>query len=716
MVLALERYNAQLAYLERASLAPHIAPTTRAAVKLDDKDIAVERSYQEWVVEAGTLRLQSLFERVVSEFTEEVNHQLMLLEQQAIALMYRTNAPKPDSRPFATLRTELSQILTRYKQNPDLYPGGDGQLTAMDRNQIEEACLHFPVAVEALIRRNPVGTNNDPWTTAFVKFCLRSPGASKIEAPHWVRIFFELPREVDQLMSCALDKRLGATDPRMLQILHLDGTNALYMKVHGAWQKIQGSKDAVVSLPNCVNAGRPNVPLPIGTVYKQMKGKRCAYNGVEVFQKLGNLDQAGIVNWDSAQLGSLDPVTGQVERIDVTEPNWMYQLPVWRSMELHEVQERYPDQIHWSHDLPHDQRFALAMCATREEANLDIANNHAYFEVVVPEPGQSGRFRVFPFGFQALTLPDTVIDRLWSLQNSQPCILHYPDESAVLSQRQRYSECFMITPAEFANLQDVFSHYVQKSREGKEVFQATGSNCGKHAQKTFDDTLGQRFYEPFTTLANAVIPGQDARIHDQIKRITKALDDEVLEALSSELVAELIERHDYEHMAELLSLCLNTLSYSLKEGQEIEDYKITVANAQQKIEQLYQQNPENADELMRADLKQLIQIAIHSQQFYKISIFDVEVGNPILGPIVRFIQGVQWEWLRSLLVRGLFFLLGSWRGYTYQKADGTYKTVRVWNHSLHGRVLNLPAQAFNRPALRAERREKVGVMLGHLPA
>lgn len=709
MTLAVETLNKQLACLEHFSLPTRITPTTKASVKLGDKDILVERTYTEWVAEAQNLqRMTTIFERMAGEYTPTVHQQLTLLERQTIALIYRANVHKPKCKTFEELKTGFSEILIRYKQNPNLYPGGDGKLTAMDNAQIEEACLHFPVAVEALMRRNPANTCNDPWTTAFVKFCLRSPGASQIDAMHWVKIFFELPQKTDELMACTLDKRLGAIDPKLLQILTVNGTKALYMKVHDAWQKIQGREEPTASPPNCINSNNPGVNLSFSNICREMGAKRYSYGCIETFQN------AGILNWDSGQLGSLNATTGQVERIDVTAPNWMYNLPTWKSAELHEVQARYPDQVHWPDNLPHEQRFALVMCASREKANLDIVNNHAYFEVVLPEPNQPGGFRILPFGFQPPTLPKSDLDRLKSLQQTQPCILHYPDESSFLSQREHYSELFPMTSEEFNNLQNVLGHYVQKSREGKEVFQATGSNCGKHAQKVFDDTLGQRFYEPFATLAKTTISGQDVRIHNQIKQITKALNDEALESLSSELAEELVNKHDFKRMSELISLCLTTFSYTLKEKEEIQAYKISAAEVETRIVQLYQKQLAT-DEMLKADLKKLIQIAVASQQFYKISIFDVEVGNPILGPIFRFIQGIQWEWLRNLLFRVLCFLLGSWRGYTYQKANGT-KTARVCNNPLHGRALNLPAQAFNRPDSKAQYQKQIDTILDHFPA
>jgi hypothetical protein len=170
-------------------------------------------------------------------------------------------------------------------------------------------------------------------------------------------------------------------------------------------------------------------------------------------------------------------------------------------------------------------------------------------------------------------------------------------------------------------------------------------------------------------------------------------------------------------MAELLVICLGTLAYTVKDGPELDNLKITVEEALARVQSLYQtQDADNADATMRADLKALIIATVSSQQFYKTSVYDVEVQNPYLGPIYNFIVSVQWEWLRDFLFRALCFVLGSWRTYSYHKADGTPKVVSVWNHSLHARTFNLPAKAFERPRLKEGFRQEVEQVLLHLQA
>lgn len=711
MASVLSDLNAQLARLEAIPLSSNIQSTDRASVKLGEKTFSVELSYSQWTQKAletfQEFRRKLIFERLTSQpETVKIDRELVCLQRNALSLIYRTKEALKLSewnfkpvRPESKLRTDLTQLVERYKRNPDLYPGGEGHLTPIDREQITYACNQFPLAVEALLQRNTEDTNNDRWTTAFIKFCFRSPGASQISASHWIDIFFELPNETDDLMSHTFDKRFGAVDPSMLKMRIVDGTKALYMKISKQWVKTRGNaaKQAQVTLTSLVNKDVV-YKTTIEDIYAQMRSKKTFYNNFEV------VESEGLANWHTAQLGSYNPSTKNIDQIDVSQRDWIYALPVWKSLDLEHMQARYPGQLQWPHDLQDADRFALVMCATRETPNKDIARNHAFFELVIPEPGSPGKFRILPFGFQPPVFPETDVDQLVALQSTRPCILHYPDESSVLSQRQRDAECYIISREEFETIQLTLLNFVTKSREGKEVFQTTGSNCGKHVQKFYDDTIGQRFYKPFADLAKRAIPGQESRIQTQLKQITKGLNEDVLEALSTELSEALVLRHSFEEMGQLLALCFSTLSYSLKEGLEIQEMRMTAEEAQGKIVALYDssQDQTKTDALLKADLKELMKLAIVSQQFYKTSVYDMEINVPLIGSVYRAVVSIRWEWLRKMIFKAFCLLLGSWRALAYKKQNGTMKKARISNHPLHGRVINLPAKMFDRPKEKKE--------------
>lgn len=106
-----------------------------------------------------------------------------------------------------------------------------------------------------------------------------------------------------------------------------------------------------------------------------------------------------------------------------------------------------------------------------------------------------------------------------------------------------------------------------------------------------------------------------------------------------------------------------------------------------------------------------------SQQFYKISIYDAELKKPVLGPIfdfIRSIRSVWWLWLRDFLFSFLCLVLGSWRSISYEKEDGTAKTVNALNHAYHGRVMHLPANAFYRSERMDKQRGEVTAILSRL--
>lgn len=721
MATASDKLNPQLAKLEQVPVRTDLSAAARATVVEGEP-----KTYQQLIDDAQGVRLGSLFERLAEEPLAETD--LWMLERQQIALMYRANARKPQT-PREGLLAAFTKIIERYKKNPDLYPGGNGQLTDYDRTQIARVCNDYPVFVEALLRRHTQGvkcetrgtvmrmhhqyneTNNDPWTEGFIKFCLRSPGASGIDAPEWIKIFVEYPKETDALMGANLDKRIGAVDPSMLSLRpQPDQTLLLSIKVDNAWKRVQGVKKEIkLELNGRVvlnHVPTPAYPLTMQEVYQQMRAKRSSYENVEVFQE-------GVLSWNSILLGSFNRNTQQIDQIDVNQPDWLLQLPAWRVVDEAQLMQRYNGQVRWPSA---GARYAFAVCATRTTPDLNIPACHGFFEVIVPD--QDGKFRILPFGFQPPVLPDSTLDKLCAMQNTQPGMLHYPDESSCLSNRQRYAEFFPIDGAEFQALQKHLAHFVTKARAGKEVFQPTGNNCARHVQKVYDVVVGQRFYGKFEELVESLFP--DREVHEEVKAIRKELDDEALAALSKEVADHLVGAKDQQKikMASLLHLCVTTLGDVLKiNGTPIAAYKITEAEALQKIQTLYADNPEGADAILKNDLQRLITLCFESQQFYKMSVYDAELKEDIIGPIFDFIRNIRsvwWLWLRDFLFSFLGFILGSWRSISYEKEDGTTKTINALNHPYQARVLNLPAKVFYRPEMMDKWRGDVNAILSRL--
>ncbi len=725
MAITLETINRQLAAIERDPLPSNVQQNQQ--MRIHDGEGYVTRTAANWVATA-----QGIHQRARRGWISRPNEKdLLRLERQTMALMYRANVDKRayTQQEKAALEQTFSDILVRYKRNQELYPGGDGNLTNQDRAQIHEACQNFPHFVQALCDRNRAERSDDVWTQGFVKFCLRSCGLSSLDARHWVKIFIELPNEVDAFMG-SFDKRVGSIDPQMLQIIERDGRQVLCMRMNGQDVRIQGSKNGMISLPNLVDRNAAPYTLSVQEIYNKIRGKRAGYLEVEVFQN------GGVLNWDSIEMGSTSDDGELLTRIDVSQPGWINNLPAWRVLTGAQVRERYGNRVNWAENLPHDQRFGLAMCANREEASLNMVNTHGFFEVIVPEPGQPDRFRILPFGFQPPTLPGTAMQKAEILLKTQRALLHYPDEGAVRSDRGQYREFFSISTQQFGDLETFLSRFVTKAREGREIFQLTGNNCARHTQKVFDKVVGKMFYQPFEALAGELFHGRD--VHSEIKRITKSLDERALDRLANEVGARVVEGGNRQQMARLLSLCLNTLSETMAEGAPVGELRLSEEQALERIAAFYEANASReagVDRVLKGDLSRLIKLTIGSQQFYKLPFFDAEFrDNLALWGFYSFIRSVALNWWMELpsaiewvteLPRILCFYIftcilllpiGAWRGYEYRRNDGTMQTARVLTNPLNGRMMHLPAQAFNRPALKQQWQEEVRTVLGHLGA
>ena len=327
---ALVRMNQQLAQLEATPFRP--GDPAPVAVTIDG--VREEHTYDEWRVLARDAK-SDVCRLLMAERSEEEGEQLLMIERQELALIYRSNLPDGFSGDPENLKRDLAEIITRYKQrppakgNPSLYPGRENEpLSIFDHNQINHLCDNYPRFAEALIRRNPAGTTDDDLTEGFIKFCLRSCGASGKPALHWVGIFVKYPNEVEQLMRATLDKRLGATDPDLLQVRQReDGSYALFMKIDNVFQEVLGEKSGKrVSLKNRVQIGAPAYETTVKEIYKQIAAKRAGYFNFEVFQE-------GVINWEALKLGSYNPGSRDHNVIDVTQPNWLYNaIPIWKTL------------------------------------------------------------------------------------------------------------------------------------------------------------------------------------------------------------------------------------------------------------------------------------------------------------------------------------------------------------------------------------------------
>jgi hypothetical protein len=655
-------------------------------------------------------RIERIYEAALKDPASSEGKEYLKLERHQMSMMYRrgiqpTN-PQPNLRSAEEYIRQLELVIGGYKRS-SIYPGGDGKLTPNDQIQIRALSVNYPWVAELFLYRARNGKGQDPWIAGFVKFCLRSCGASGLAAPHWVDIFVKYPDEVDQLMEVHLDKRLGATDPQLLQLREDNqGREYLAIKVEGEYVRFHGDKEKEnLTFHNEIMIGpllkEEVLSLTKRKIYDQMGAKTGGYFDVEVFEE-------GILNWDAIQLGSRRG--GEIDRIQVAESSedpknikiekdWLYKLPVWRSLTREQVNHRYGKEI----DLT--KGAAMAVCGTRLKPNFDIADTHGFLELIIPDKraDKQGQFLILPMGFQPTEFPGTLCGKLKALQRTADCLLHYPDESVYLTHRQRYNEVYPITLDQLGAIEERLGRFVVKGRQEKEVFQPTGINCARHVTKLFQRTVGVGFTQAF----KAAIPDHifsPEEIASLVKKATKNLDSQALETIITKIKG--IE--DSKLQVDLVMICLGAIE--LASSAQVKGYEWKAPKREQLEKQIRELGrTEKGRKEIQESLGELIRFAFNAQQFYDLYLGDVEVTNPLLGPLHRLVSTIPWKWLRNLLFSALLFLLGSWRGYSYQKKDGTVKTLRCWSSTLHKeKRLFLPAGCFNQPKKLEEMKKWVG--------
>ncbi len=630
------------------------------------------------------------------------------LKRGELSLQYRAEiAPEGDAE---NLIPRLEAAVEARKRSPKLYPGGNGQLTQLDRDQIAVACRQFPAFVQAMLDWSE---HDKSWIDGFIKFNVRSPGAFGKAAPHWVAIFVLFPCEVDQLMDAALDKRFGATNPDGLRIE--DGE--LQMLIDGTWHTIPVEKEqSMVTLRNRVHpVSRDPLELSWREMYGQFKAKRAGYFDVEV-------TELGVTNLNAIHIGSRNPQTGTIDEFDVTSKGWIRNLPVWRRASFADLRERYGDRLDWG-NRQHHECYGIAICATRAHADRNVLETHGFFELIVPSD-QEGEFLIYPFGFQPETLPDKDLEKLSRIQATHPCFRHYPDESVALTNRQMHAEFFPCSFEEYEKTEELLGLF-------RGVFQITGDNCAYHViNNIYDKIIGHRFYNAFEELAASIFQCTTNEIHPIMERMTRDLDGEARRKFVADFVGKLLAGAtdqsktgfaledaiiDHERLPArtgietLFKICFESLADSFGVQENIEGIlERSLKNVQSILEskKSFLENKNYRAQLQQA-LEQLIHLTFESHQLYATSVWNLESTNWLIGGLLDIARMIPWEGLRNVLMRFVLFLFGSFRWGSYQEIDGTWTSKSVWNHPYHASKMQLPAELFYHREKMAQRKREL---------
>lgn len=571
---------------------------------------------------------------------------------------------------------ELTKVLLPYRQNREIFKDKGSSFGKPQLEQIRETCERFPLFAKLLIERNQDGKALDDLTTRFVKWALRS-GTGWHQKGNNLEVFIKMPIHARDLMKINIDRRIGSiSEGRGLEIRKDDGLEKLCLKIDGTFRNImKGHEQDRVALVNQVDPKARPVEVTIQEIFDGFKEKTKGYGEFDWF------DEKGVTLWNAIKLGSWNPDledgAGGYSMINPNDPTCLESMPVTQIITREELELLHKGQ---EASLPKDGQWGFALRATRNKG-LHVANTHGFCTLY--QPMADGRYRVYSISLQAIDFPITLKEQLEYLAKTCDAGIHYPDESAVLSQREHKMKIYPVSEEKIREaFIPRFQQLVRKAQADTLYFQPQGKNCAYVAHSFFDSVVGSTLSGKIKELSKANLSRTPTELKTIFAKAFKYFDEGALEKLVDDLLATLIQKGDMEGLDSLFDASLELLSTTL-----FKDHPEAIASFKKiGASHFRASGPITNQEELTFAMKHLLLDAIHSIQHYRIYVFDADFDGGLEG-VIGFINLMPWQWLRDLVGTIVIFLLFlSWRTKTIIKKrmiDGievTFeKKISLWN-------------------------------------
>ncbi len=270
----------------------------------------------------------------------------------------------------------------------------------------------------------------------------------------------KFPEACKKIKSCLLAGRIGRFAATSLKVEGDDLT--LPFEVQKG-DKIVSERISILDGKRVVNF-RGNYSLTIDAIFQIFKNKNDKPGNLEYFGK------NGITNFNVSELGWWNEQKQDYERIDLNQPKWWEDLPVYED-KLTKLQVRKRFNLE---DFEDDE-WVVVVRASTESLGLDIDKSHGFIGIVIPEG--DGTWRIYDFGKYAESFPTSLIAKLFMLGNTVKAKINYFDENDIYSQRLQAKTPLIFTPEQGLMLMDEIKNDIIKAREGNIVFQFAWENC-----------------------------------------------------------------------------------------------------------------------------------------------------------------------------------------------------------------------------------------------
>lgn len=278
--------------------------------------------------------------------------------------------------------------------------------------------------------------------------------------------FIEFPNTVSHLIESNLSERIGRMDAASLKIKK-GHSKILTLPFEGVDHNIL-NVDYIIDF-------KGGMRLSIGQIFKMFKNKHYESGHLEFMKE-------GIINWNSLKLGSYNAELGVVESIDVSAKKWWKKLPLFKTLSLEKVIDRYGV-------VPHGGEWIAAASSTRGSLSLDFNNTHAFLEVAIPD--EQGSYNIFDFGKFASIFPKNFFEAIKMLCKNSHASIAYPDENVYYTHRENALAPFILDESGAERLMDSIKEDIQASRSTNFVYQIESENCAKWVEHKLVDALGE---------------------------------------------------------------------------------------------------------------------------------------------------------------------------------------------------------------------------------
>lgn len=640
--------NVRLELLEgmRADVGPQLRPeqvqkliaaARRAALEMRDRfgDLSAHEREQ--------------FERL------RVNLNASLARERQYCAERAGEAVTPQGRALsATERAQFEGKCTQFRLNQKMCPETRRRtdLTERDRREIETVCARYPDFVRELLQ-------NEALHKKFFSWALRS-GAT-------IDVFVQFPRLTEQLMNCHADKRFGVLRQHTPDDsgLRVRGSR-VEMKVHGGIAGtgcVEGSRYVPlhdpklrVALTNLVDKTAPPYIITVGEILRQLQGKKEGYGNIEVLR-------VGVANWNTIQLGSYNPLTKMIARMD--PKRWMTDAPPIAIVTHEEIEARFPGQKVTKGGVK------FCVCMSRQYQDSDygprVDNNHGFITVFIPDG--EGRYRELNIGLQPDFLPKNIVQMLWLIGATELAKVHIIDESRYLvgdmiegGLREHRGIVFNLTEEEAEGLKKFIAQEIQKGHDGKKIFSPQGNNCANWVQKAF----WRIFVDPLLLQPiKKVLKGHRNQnlleYFRALERSTKASNDDALQFYAKRVIRNL----GRSETIVVIRACHTFLAKTLFKDNQNDLLEV------------------DYDRLERVDLGELRNAAqellietLMSTQFFRMRIREADAS---IAPFNWLNQGLNWLLKKSIISERVikvcyqiinFVLFGSWRFTVFSTEKG----------------------------------------------